>query len=65
MNTKSIILSLGAVIAFTLGGYWLGTQQSTGGSAAITQSTDEMQNMPKTDSANKKQGEREILYWQA
>jgi Cu(I)/Ag(I) efflux system membrane fusion protein/cobalt-zinc-cadmium efflux system membrane fusion protein len=63
MNTKSILLSLGAVIAFTFGGYWLGIQQSTNDSASTTHSTEEMQSMPKSDS--KQQVDREILYWQA
>lgn len=62
MNTKSILLSLGAVVAFSLGGYWLGTQQTTNRSASNTQTSEEM---PKSESAVKKQGDREILYWQA
>jgi len=65
MNTKSILLSLGAVVAFSLGGYWLGTQQTTNSSASTTETTEGMENMPKSESDAEKQGDREILYWQA
>lgn len=67
MNTKSILLSLGVIIAFTLGGYWLGTQ-TTNSSASTTQTAEEMQHQEMQDAPNadaKNQGDREILYWQA
>ena len=62
MNTKSILLTLGVIILFTLGGYWLGTQ-TTNNSASTTQTAEEMQDTSKSDT--KEQGDREILYWQA
>ena len=62
MNTKSILLSLAVIAIFTLGGYWLGTQ-TTNNSASTTLTAEEMQDTSKSDT--KKQGEREILYWQA
>lgn len=62
MNTKSILLSLGVIVAFTLGGYWLGTQ-TTNPTASTTQTAEEMQDTSKSN--NEKQGDREILYWQA
>jgi Cu(I)/Ag(I) efflux system membrane fusion protein/cobalt-zinc-cadmium efflux system membrane fusion protein len=65
MNTKSILLFLGAVVAFSLGGYWLGTQQSTQTPASSAQTTEQMQNMPKAESDTRKQEDREILYWQS
>lgn len=65
MNTKSILLFLGAVVAFSLGGYWLGTQQTTKTPASSAQTMEQMQNMPKAESDTKKQEDREILYWQA
>ena len=65
MNTKSILLSLGAVVAFSLGGYWLGTQQTTDSSASSTETAEEMQNMPKAESDTRQKEDREVLYWQA
>ncbi len=61
MNTKTILLFLGAIVIFTLGGYWLGTY-TTGTSGPASQSPD-MQNQAKSD--NEKQADREVLYWQA
>ncbi|MFH5886006.1 efflux RND transporter periplasmic adaptor subunit [Halalkalibaculum sp. DA3122] len=67
MNTKSILLSLGAIAIFTLAGYWLGTQ-STDTTASIPQAAEEMQHddiqKDKKSEASQK-GDREILYWQA
>ncbi len=65
MNTKSILLFLGAVVAFSLGGYWLGTQQTTDSSASTTETAEEMQNMPKAESDTRQKEDREVLYWQA
>lgn len=67
MNTKSIILSLGVIAFFTLGGYWLGTQ-STDTTASTPQAPKEIQhdNRQKDMQSNASQKEdREILYWQA
>ena len=66
MNTKSILLLLGVIVIFTLGGYWLGAQ--TTNTSATTETTPEMQHQemqeaPESDT--KKEGDREILYWQA
>ncbi len=67
MNTKSILLSLGVIAIFTLGGYWLGTQ-STDTTASIPQAAEEMQHddiQKDTKSEASQKGDREILYWQA
>lgn len=67
MNTKSILLSLGVIAIFTLGGYWLGTQ-STDTTASIPQAAEEMQHddiQKDTQSEASQKGDREILYWQA
>ncbi|TYP93600.1 membrane fusion protein, Cu(I)/Ag(I) efflux system/membrane fusion protein, cobalt-zinc-cadmium efflux system [Fodinibius salinus] len=67
MNTKSILLSLGVIAIFTLGGYWLGTQ-TTNASASNTQPVEEMQHQEMQDTSKsdtKNQEDREILYWQA
>ncbi|SMO89534.1 efflux RND transporter periplasmic adaptor subunit [Fodinibius sediminis] len=67
MNTKSILLSLGVIATFTLGGYWLGTQ--TGNMSISTSEApkdiqhQDMQDAPNSDT--KKQEDNEILYWQA
>lgn len=69
MNTKTILLSLGVIAAFTLGGYWLGTQStnitaSTPKAAKQMQHGDgAMQNEPQSKASKKE--DREILYWQA
>lgn len=62
MKTKNILLFLGVIVAFTLGGYWLGTQ--SGDSMTSMNSTDgEMSDTAGPDSSQEE--DREILYWQA
>lgn len=62
MNTKSILLLIGVIVAFTLGGYWLGMQ--AGDSATTMNSSDgEMSATAEPDSSQEE--DREILYWQA
>ncbi len=53
MKTKNILLSLGVIIAFTLGAYWLGTQS---GSSTTP--------MDHADGQMQRQ-DREILFWQS
>ena len=67
MNSKQTFLSLGLIIIFSLGGYWLGTQNANT-SAPGPRSADDGQQQPKqagTKSDNKNQEDREILYWQS
>jgi Cu(I)/Ag(I) efflux system membrane fusion protein/cobalt-zinc-cadmium efflux system membrane fusion protein len=66
MNAKNIILILAGITIFTLGGYWLGTQSGSS-STEMDQSSDSMEMNQTTGSADgvQKQGEREVLYWQA
>jgi Cu(I)/Ag(I) efflux system membrane fusion protein/cobalt-zinc-cadmium efflux system membrane fusion protein len=68
MNTKTIFLSLGVIAAFTLSGYWLGTQ-TTNTSTSTDKATAEMQHQDMQSDAKqsdtRKQEDREILYWQA
>jgi len=67
MKTKTILLSIGVIAAFTLGGYWLGTR--SGSSETMDHADGQTQQQETTASsetaAGNKQGDREILYWQA
>jgi len=65
MKTKQIILLIGVMAAFTLGGYWLGTM--SGGTAIVMEHSNESAGQTAAEQvpSEDQKGEREILYWQA
>lgn len=64
MNIKNVLLIIGTIAIFTLGGYWIGTQ-STAPSGSSANEEGQMQHQEESPSSENGQKDREILYWQA